>query len=108
MHTEFACLVGSRGDDSAGAVVPDDHRLAPKLGAAQLLDGGVERVHVEVQDAVREAARGVVSRGSTSACTPPAPIRSGSPRASGARCTAPRAEARSGAAPTGAGCPCSC
>ena len=50
MHAETAHLVAGGGDDAAPAGAADDHRLARELRAVVLLDGRVERVHVDVQD----------------------------------------------------------
>ena len=50
MHAETAHLVARGGDDAAPAGAADDHGLARELRAVVLLDGRVERVHVDVQD----------------------------------------------------------
>ena len=50
MHAEAADLVARGGDHAAPAGAADDHRLARELGPVVLLDGRVERVHVDVQD----------------------------------------------------------
>ena len=50
MHAESADLVARGGDHAAPARAADDHRLARELRPVVLLDGRVERVHVDVQD----------------------------------------------------------
>jgi hypothetical protein len=43
-------LVRRRRHDSSRGARPDEHRFAAQLGVIALLDGRVERVHVDVQD----------------------------------------------------------
>jgi hypothetical protein len=47
---EHARLVAGRRHHTTGARTAHDHRLAPQLGPAPLLDRRVERVHVDVED----------------------------------------------------------
>ena len=58
---EPAGLVAGRGDDAAAArIAADDERLAAQLGPVELLDGGEERVEVEVRDHARRVRTGEV------------------------------------------------
>ncbi len=50
MHAEAAHLVARGRDHAAPAGAADDHGLAGELRPVVLLDGRVERVHVDVQD----------------------------------------------------------
>ena len=54
---ELACLVGGGADDGALALPGDDDGTAAEVGGVALLDGGVEGVHVDVDDLAR---RGMV------------------------------------------------
>ena len=58
LHAELPRLVARRRDDAAtfGAAADGD-RLAPQLGPVALLDGRVERVHVDVKDPRSMAVR---------------------------------------------------
>ena len=49
VDAEAPGLIGSRGDDPA-PVAADDDRPAPKRGIVQLLHGGEERIHVQMED----------------------------------------------------------
>ncbi len=60
MHTELTCLVRRCRNDLTGAITTDDHRPTTELRPVALLDGGVERIHVGVQD---DSHGGRVSRG---------------------------------------------
>ncbi len=50
VHAEAAHLVARGRDHAAAAGAADDQRLARELGPVVLLDGRVERVHVDMQD----------------------------------------------------------
>ena len=51
MHSEFACRIGSSGDDSAlVALASDDDGLASQRGIVELFHGNEEGVHVDVKD----------------------------------------------------------
>src|SRR5687768_13586023 len=50
MHAELAHFVARRCNDTAIAVAPHDDGLAPQRRIVELLDGRIERVHVDVQD----------------------------------------------------------
>ena len=48
-HAKAAHFVAGRGHDAAAAAPADDHRQAGERGIVVLLDGRVERVHVDMQ-----------------------------------------------------------
>jgi hypothetical protein len=50
MHAEGSCLVGGGTNDGAVAFPGNDHGFSPQLGIISLLDGGVEGIHVNVDD----------------------------------------------------------
>ena len=56
MHAEYAYLVARRRDDSAPAIPADDQRATGERELVMLLHGGVERIHVDVQDGARHGS----------------------------------------------------
>src|SRR6185437_1165016 len=56
-HTELTDRVAGRGDHSAAAGPPDDHRFADELRVVTLFDRCIERVHVDVQDGASHSVR---------------------------------------------------
>jgi hypothetical protein len=54
MDPEFAGFIGTGGHDPPGVRIPShDDGFAPQLGVIPLFDGGVERIHVDVDDLAR-------------------------------------------------------
>src|SRR5207247_3992080 len=57
--SEASRLVRGGGDDATPLRIgADDDRAAPQLGVVALLDGCVERIHVDVEDRGERGARG--------------------------------------------------
>src|SRR6202140_1975322 len=52
-HTEPPCLIGGGANNGAVALPCDDHRLATETGIVALLHGGIERVHIDMNDLSR-------------------------------------------------------
>ena len=74
-------LVARGGHDAAAARIAADHeRLAPQLGPVELLDGGEERVEVEVRDHARRVRTGEVP--AATASLPPKTARTAARRGS--------------------------
>jgi hypothetical protein len=50
MDSETTCLIRGSSDNPSGSITTDDDRLSDEIRAGTQLTGGIEGIHVHVQD----------------------------------------------------------